>query len=198
MVKRHLAGLIVAAVVAGGGAAAVAAAPGASTGDTSGGTTTTAAARPGKEQVQQCRKDHQAGQTPSDACKALREQVKGRKAGPGRPAAAGVLGRVVHGDLVVRGKDGTFENVTVDKGVVQSKGDNSITLKRDDGKTVTIKVDGATTYKGVANLGAVEVGKPAIVVSKDGTARLVGQRPPGGNKGNGSNVAPSEEQVPAT
>jgi hypothetical protein len=192
MVKRHLAGLIVAAVVAGGGAAAVAAAP-----DTSGGSgsTSPAPARPSKEQVQQCRAEHQAGQPPSAACQQLRDQAKQRR---GRGPGGAIARRTVHGDLVVKGKDGSFENVTVDKGVVQTKADKSLTLKRADGKEVTVKVDDATKYKGVAGFDALQTGKPAIIVSKDGVARLVGQRAPGGNNANGSNVGRDEEQVPAT
>jgi hypothetical protein len=199
MVKRHLAGLIVAAVIAGGGAVAMASAAPESTGGTSVGATssTTAPARPSKEQVQKCREEHQAGQPPSAECQKLREQAKNRGQAKNRPGGA-LLRRTVHGDLIVRGKDGTFENITVDKGTVQSKGDKSLTLKRDDGKTVTVKVDDATKYRGVGSFAAIETGKPAIVVSHDGTARLVGQRAPGGNNARGSNVGGDEEQVPAT
>ena len=46
---------------------------------------------------------------------------------------------------------------------------------------MTVKVDDATKYRGVAGFDAVQTGKPAIVVSHDGLARLVGQRAPGGN-----------------
>ena len=179
MVKRHLAGLIVAAAVIGSGAVA-AAAPG---------------DRPAKEQVKACREAQQAGQAPSEECKALRERAQGRKRP--RPGQA-ALAHAIHGDLLVKTKDGKFETVTFDKGVVESKGDRSITLKRDDGKSVTLKVNDDTTYKGVDSFDAVAVGKPAIVVSKDGTARHVGQRTPGGNNRNGGNVGGNEEQVPAT
>jgi hypothetical protein len=180
MVKRHLAGLIVAAVVVGGGATAWAAAP-----DASSGSTPSAPSRPTKEQVKACRDAKQAGQEPSAECRQLRQQA-GRRGRPG-PGDA-IERRMVHGDLIVRGKDGTFENVTVDKGTVDSKGDNSLTLKRADGKTVTLKVDANTKFKGVENFAAVQTGQPAIVVSHDGTARLVGQRAPGGNKQSPSNV----------
>jgi hypothetical protein len=183
MMKRHLAGLIVAATVIGSGAVA-AAAPG-------------DRPRPPKEQVAACREAHKAGQAPSEECKQLRERAQERRKPRPRPGQV-ALAHAIHGDLLVKTKDGKFETVTLDKGVVESKGDNSLTLKRDDGKTVTLRVNDDTTYKGVDSFAAVVVGKPAIVISKDGTARHVGQRAPGRNNPNGGNVGGSEEQVPAT
>jgi hypothetical protein len=153
MIKRHLAGLVVAAVVAGGGAAAMAAPDGGSAPNP---------AAPGAARA--------------------RNQAKPRPDGP-------LMGRVVHGDLIVRGKDGTFENATVDKGILEAKGDKNLTVKRADGKTVTIKVDDATKYRGVAGFDALQTGKAAVVLSHDGVARMVGQRAPGGNNADGSNVA---------
>ena len=187
MIKRHLAGLIVAAVVAGSGVAAVAA-PGDDTGS--------APQRPAKEQVKACREAHQAGQEPTEECKQLRQKAarRGRKAGPGDV----VLGRAIHGDLIVKNKDGEFENVTFDKGIVQAKGDKTITLKREDGKTVTVKVNDDTKYRGVEGFDGVQTDQPAIVVSADGTARSVAQRAPGGNNRRRGNVKSNEEQVPAT
>jgi hypothetical protein len=111
---------------------------------------------------------------------------------PGRAGArggmAGIAGRVVHGDLIVRGKGGTFENVTLDRGTLSAKGDNSLTLSRPDGKSVTVKVDGSTKYRGVSDFAALQTGKPTIVASKDGVATLVAQRVPGGNTPNPANV----------
>jgi hypothetical protein len=167
MIKRHLAGLVVAAVVAGGGAAAWASAP-----DSTPAQPSTAAA--GK---------------PSPAAA---PNAKGKRARGGA-----MVRRTVHGDLIVRGKDG-FQNVTLDRGTVQSKGSDSITLKRPDGPVVTIKVDGSTRYRGVDSLAAVETGKPAVIVSKAGVAVTVAQKAPGGNNANRGNVGADEEQVPAT
>ena len=114
----------------------------------------------------------------------------------GRPGAA-ALKRAIHGDLIVKTPDG-FENVTFDKGIVQAKGDKTITLKREDGKTVTVKVNDDTKYRGVDGFDGVQTDRPAIIVSVDGTARSVAQRAPGGNNRRRGNVKSNEEQVPAT
>ncbi len=162
MIKRHLAGLVVAALVAGGGAAAWAAAPSGDSGTQTG-------------QPAQASQPAQPGQQG--------QQQRGRKAGAGA-----IVRRTVHGDLVVRGKGGTFQNVTLDRGTVQAKGDNTLTLKRPDGPVVTVKVDANTRYRGVSSFDQVQTGQPAIVLSHDGTAIAVAQRSPGRNNGNGSNV----------
>ena len=193
MIKRHLAGLIVAAVVAGGGVAAAAAPDSGGTGDS-----TTATSRPNKpnkpprEQVQKCREEHQAGQPPSEECQQLRN--KHRKP---RPAVA-LARHTIHGDLIVKDKDGQFRNITLDKGTVESKGDQSITLKREDGRTLTFRVTGDTKFRGVDSLEAVQTGQPAVVLSNGGVAQEIAQRAPGRNNPNGGNVGSDEEQVPAT
>ena len=170
MLKRHLGGLIVAALVAGGGATAWAAAP-----DTPGTTATAdAKSRPTAEQAKACRDAHKAGQEPSEDCQQFRQQKRRRHASD--KAGGAILRHTIHGDLVVKGKDGAIENVTLDKGTVESKGDRTITLKREDGKSVTLKVDDETRYKGVDDFAGVQTGKPAVIISKDGVARSVGQR----------------------
>jgi hypothetical protein len=86
------------------------------------------------------------------------------------------VNRAIHGDLIVRGKDGQFQNVTVDRGTVETKGDNTLTLKRPDGQTVTVKVDANTKYRGVSGFDAIQTGKPAGVATQGGVAKTVVQR----------------------
>jgi hypothetical protein len=105
---------------------------------------------------------------------AAAQQSQGQQPG-GRKAGAQFLRRVEHGDLTVRTKDG-FDKVQYDRGKVTSKTGNSFTLQRPDNVSVTIKVDGATKYRGISSVDELQVGKPTVVVSKDGTALLVGQR----------------------
>ena len=93
--------------------------------------------------------------------------------------AAGLMHRAVHGELLVRTGETTFETVVFDKGQVTEVDDGTISLKRPDGVSVTLKLDDQTKYRGIAGQDEVRTGEPAIVVSKDGTARLVAQRPEG-------------------
>src|SRR5437588_7354594 len=109
---------------------------------------------------------------------------------PQRPGRAnGVLRRVVHGDLVVRGKDG-FQNVTYDRGKEDGVSDNTLTITRPDGKKVSVKLTGDTKYKGVKDASQLQAGKPTLVVSKDGNALIVGQRS-GDKNGNAPGGQPS-------
>jgi hypothetical protein len=88
-----------------------------------------------------------------------------------RPA---IGGRAVHGDLIVRGKDG-FANVAFDKGDIVRHSATSVTLKRADGVEVTKAINGDTKFKGIASADEIAEG-PALVVSKGDVARLVAQR----------------------
>jgi hypothetical protein len=99
----------------------------------------------------------------------------GPKAG-GRPGAMG--GHAVHGDLIVRTKDGAFEKVAFDRGTLTAVSATSLTLHRPDGVDVTVTLNGDTRYRGVENAGALQKDQPVAVVSKDGTARVVMQRDP--------------------
>jgi hypothetical protein len=111
--------------------------------------------------------------------------AKGRPAGP-KGDHVGVLGRAVHGDLIVRGKDGGFEEVTFDRGTLTAVSATSLTLHRPDGVDVTVKLDDQTRYRGVENAAALQKDQPVAVVSKDGTARVVMQKDP--------NAAPRAER----
>jgi hypothetical protein len=94
--------------------------------------------------------------------------------GPARRARR-LGGRAVHGDLIVRGKDG-FENVTFDKGDVVRHSATSVTVKRADGVEVTKAVDEATRFRGIDSADKIADGRPALVVSKGDTATVVAQR----------------------
>ena len=125
------------------------------------------------------------------------QQAPAAQQGPAHPgqrgqrgqSANGLLRRVVHGDLIVRGKDG-FQNVTYDRGKEDGVSDNTLTITRPDDKKVSVKLTGDTTYRGVQDASQLQAGKQTIVVSKDGNALVVGQR--SGAKNGGS---PSDGQT---
>jgi len=96
-------------------------------------------------------------------------------AAQGKAGRAGILRRVVHGDLIVRGKDG-FQNVTYDRGKEDGVSDNSLTITRPDGKKVTVKLTSDTRYRGVKDASGLQAGKQTLVLSKDGNALMVGQK----------------------
>lgn len=92
-----------------------------------------------------------------------------------RRGGLAVLRRSVHGDLIVRTDDGTFEEVSFDRGEVTEVSSHSLSLERPDGVAVTVALSDATEYHGVDGPGEVEVGGRVFVVSADGTARHVAQ-----------------------
>jgi hypothetical protein len=101
------------------------------------------------------------------------QQAPAAKGKGGR--ANGVLRRVVHGDLIVRGKDG-FQNVIYDRGKEDGVSNNTLTITRPDNKQVSVKLTSDTKYKGVKDASQLQAGKQTLVVSKDGNALIVGQR----------------------
>ncbi len=102
--------------------------------------------------------------------------------GPGRPghAGLGLLGKAVHGSVVVPGPtEGTWQTVTFDRGKVDATTDGSrIVLDRPDGETVTIALTADTKYHGIADAAGIKKGEPAMVISKDAKATQVVQRDP--------------------
>lgn len=107
----------------------------------------------------------------------------------------GVLGRAVHGTVIVPNGSGGFEEVTFDRGRVDAATDaGRIVLDRPDGPEVTVALTPDTKYHGIDNAGALVEGRPAMVVSRDGKALHVVQkvaRPGGeGGKDGGNNRAP--------
>ena len=121
----------------------------------------------------------------------------GPKSGQQAPAGArgqrakGLLRRVVHGDLIVRGKDG-FQNVTYDRGTEDGVSNNTLTITRPDGKQVSVKLTSDTKYRGVKDASELQAGKQTLVLSKDGNALMVGQRS-GAKNGN----APAGQTQPS-
>jgi hypothetical protein len=160
--KKHIAAITIAGVVLGGGAIAY------------------AADQPSGPKV---------GNTPSAAAGAGAGAAVGPNGKKAGHRAGGILKRVVHGDLVIRGKKG-FQNVTYDRGSVTSASNDSITLHRPDGKDVTYALNGSTKYKGIQNAGAIRTNQPAIVVSQNGAAIIVAQRNPKNTNG--------QENVPSS
>ena len=119
---------------------------------------------------------------PSTAPAPAAQQAPGRAGRQGKGGEYGILRRVVHGDLVVRGKDG-FQNVTYDRGKEDGVSDNTLTITRPDGKKVSVKLTSTTRYRGVKDASQLQAGKETIVLSKDGNALMVGQRSPDKNGG---------------
>jgi len=140
MLKRNLAGVLVAVLGLTGGAAALASA--------------------------------QTDDTPPTSAPAQADGSRKHRGG-GRMAP---LGRAVHGDLIVRNRDGEFVPVTFDRGTLESVGSDELTVARPDGKKVTVKLDAETGYRGVESKDQLRAGEGVVVVSEDGTATMVGQR----------------------
>lgn len=128
-----------------------------------------------------------------------RQAPEGRKRpGPRGPKhhrlGENVLGRAVHGDLVVRTGEDTFDTVTFDKGEVdEATTAEQLVINRPDGATVRVALTDDTKYKGVDGADGIREGAPAFVVHKDGKARTVAQRPerPRGNKADRADVQES-------
>jgi hypothetical protein len=102
--------------------------------------------------------------------------VKAAATGAPAPAAAGgkagVLRGAIHGDLLVRGQDGTTRTVTFDRGKVTQVSDGSITIERPDGVSVTDGLTGQTVFNGTPR-DKLTAGTPTIVVSEGHTATHV-------------------------
>ena len=117
---------------------------------------------------------------PSQAEDGAREGEKQRPPGERRKGRAGphLLGRAIHGDLIVPGENGAWENVTVDRGTVTVINETSIEVERPDGKKVTAALDDNTRYGPNRERTDVKPGQPAMVVQKDGKAVMVLQKDP--------------------
>jgi hypothetical protein len=88
-----------------------------------------------------------------------------------------LVARGMHGEWVVKGKDGKPTTLVSIRGQVTAVGPASVTVKAEDGFTETFTANSDTRVKGVDSIGAVKVGAKGAVVgvkSENGnTARLV-------------------------
>jgi hypothetical protein len=85
---------------------------------------------------------------------------------------AGVLKGAIHGDLLVRGQDGSTHTVTFDRGQVSSVSGSSITIQRPDGVSVSDDLTDHTVFNGTPR-DELTSGTPVIVVSDGHTATHV-------------------------
>jgi len=93
-------------------------------------------------------------------------------------ARRALIGRGMHGEWVVKGKDGKPVTLETIRGTVTAVGSSRLTVKAEDGFTETFATNSDTKVRGGANaLGNVEVGaRGAVVGVKSGntiTARVV-------------------------
>jgi hypothetical protein len=97
----------------------------------------------------------------------------------GRTRARGLLARVVHGNLIVRGAGGKFQNVVYDRGKEKSLAGDKLTVTRPDGVDVTVTLTSSTKYRGVTGSSQLQVGHATLVLSMpDGSALIVAQPNP--------------------
>jgi hypothetical protein len=100
---------------------------------------------------------------------AFRVLAPGPASMTGAATAAPVqLAKVVHLEVTILRADGTSVARTLDRGQVTATSTTSLSVKRDDGHTVTFVVDSSTRV-----LGKLAVGGRAVVVSNGGTALRV-------------------------
>jgi hypothetical protein len=85
---------------------------------------------------------------------------------------AGVLKGAIHGDLLVRAKDGSTRTVTFDRGKVTSISASAITIERPDGVSVSKDLNDQTVFNGTPRDNLAN-GTPVIVVSEGQTATHV-------------------------
>lgn len=96
----------------------------------------------------------------------------------GRGHARALLRRADHATVELKVK-GQWVTYTLDRGTVTAVSPTSITLARPDGQSVTETLTSQTRYRGVTSEAAIRTGRPALVVSEDGSALRVRQAPAG-------------------
>ena len=90
----------------------------------------------------------------------------------GRAGGPGVLKGAIHGDLLVRGDDGTTRTVTFDRGKVTAISATSITIERSDGVSVSKNLTDQTVFNRTPK-DQLKEGTGVIVVSSGDTANRV-------------------------
>jgi hypothetical protein len=105
--------------------------------------------------------DPSVGSTPPAAAKA-----GGRVGGPG------VLKGAIHGDLLVRGENGSTRTVTFDRGKITAISTGSITIERPDGVSVSKALTDQTVFNGTPR-DQLQAGTGVIVVSSGDKAERV-------------------------
>jgi hypothetical protein len=97
-------------------------------------------------------------------------------------AGRGLLGRAIHGDLLLAEPGGGTREVTIDRGRITSISEGSITLERPDGQSVSAGITPDTKFNGTPR-SELTTGSPVLLVHADGQAvRVVsrGDRAAGG------------------
>jgi hypothetical protein len=116
------------------------------------------------------------GSTPASATPAVTPgRPGGRTGAAGRHHPRNLLQRADHATIELKVK-GQWVTYTLDRGKVTAVSSSSITLARPDGRSVTETITPSTRYGGVAE-GQVKTDRPAVVISDQGTALRINQRP---------------------
>jgi hypothetical protein len=87
-----------------------------------------------------------------------------------------VLRGAVHATIDLIKADGSTDSITYDRGEIMAKTSSSITLKRKDGKSVTLAADSSTKVgekRTLVTLADLQVGDRAMFFSRDGKAFLI-------------------------
>jgi hypothetical protein len=121
----------------------------------------------------------------------------GDRMGPRHRFGGGMVDRLLHGEVVLKGKDGKPVTVAVQTGEVTGVTADSVTVKSEDGYSRTWTLNGDTVYRSLrdkASKSDVKVGTTVRlagpVTNGQATAKIVGIPPAGGMPGKGTAPAP--------
>ncbi|HVW35429.1 MAG TPA: hypothetical protein VHL53_23055, partial [Acidimicrobiia bacterium] len=116
-----------------------------------------------------------ASQPADPSIAVVRAAATGARAPAAAGGRAGILKGAIHGDLLVRAKDGSTRTVTFDRGTVATISASSITVQRPDGVSVTDDLNDQTVFNGTPK-DQLSAGTPVIVVADGPTATHVVSR----------------------